>query len=313
MNKRLKQLLSLLTAAILIISGLVPANNVFAESNDVVIEPISNLVDEVIVNSSGEAIVLETDISFDKEVYELSEKKLQTIDKSRTTTFQENLIAETLPVTDAKVTLTLEHETNEIKIKSIETDQTGREITNEYDVVIENATQESGIQAKFIDTITGEEYEIDSEEIEASVVWFAIPIGVAIGEALLAHLISIGLATVIAGVTYIAISEFLKRPKSYNHYKALIDKETKMLWVSDGISKASAVLRLKAGQSTWSTSQSNARIIAKEASPIGNSVGPEIDGGNRTGKLYHYHPVTGYYNGEAIRLAGAHAFYGNPQ
>ncbi|WP_312092172.1 hypothetical protein [Niallia sp.] len=42
-------------------------------------------------------------------------------------------------------------------------------------------------------------------------------------------------------------------------------------------------------------------------------MGAEIDGGNRSGKLYHYDPVIGYEYGKSIRLEGAHAFFGSPQ
>lgn len=314
MKKQLKQLLSALTAAVLLV-GLFPTSNVFAEetTDNAVIEQISDMVGsetEVVVDSSEGTITIETDVSFDEEVFDLSEQELQAIDEAAVS--QEDSNAEPIAVTDANVSLIFNYETNETIIKSTETDQEGKEITNEFNVVIDNATEESGIQAEFIDTDTGDVYKVDSEGVEASIVWFAIPIGVAIGEALIAHLISIGLAMVLSGVTYLAISEFLKRPKNYTHYMAYIDRAGKF-WVGNGLSRSKAVSRLKSGNSTWSTSSSNASSIAKEASPLGKAVGAEIDGGNRSGKLYHYHPVIGYKSGKSVRLEGAHAFFGSPQ
>ncbi|WP_222124336.1 SAR2788 family putative toxin, partial [Bacillus pumilus] len=82
----------------------------------------------------------------------------------------------------------------------------------EYKVNIENATNEK-IEATFTDTATNKKYEINSDEVTPSFVWF-IPIGIVIGEALLAHLISIGLAVTISGVTYVAYSEFRKRKRT---------------------------------------------------------------------------------------------------
>ncbi|WP_394514284.1 SAR2788 family putative toxin [Priestia aryabhattai] len=298
-----KQIVSVLLATVLII-GLIPRNNVFAtedtSTSNINEEQIQDMLDDkdTKIENTKDELSIETNVSFDDETYDSSEEESSPESD------------EPLSITDANVTLTLNHETNEITVSSIEKDEDGNEQVKEYNVSINNAS-EDGIDAKFIDTDSGESYKVDTNELQASFIWFAIPIGVAIGEALLSHLISIGLATVISGVTYLAISEFMKRPKSYNHYMAYIDKKGKF-WVGNGISKAKAISRLKSKQNTWSTSKSNAQTVAKGASPISKAVGPEIDKYG-SGKLYHYHPVTGYKNGKSIRLESAHAFYGSPR
>lgn len=315
MKKKLMQLLSTFIAAVLML-GIVPINNASAEevTETEVIGQITEKLQEsfgateVKVESTDNGFSLETDVVIDEAH---SDSELQAIEEA--SAYDVDPSAEQLTVTNANVKLTFNYETNEVIVESSEIDQEGNLITNEYNVAIDNASKDQGIDAVFTDKETGEVYQVDSEELQASFIWLiAIPIGVVIGEVLLSHLIAAGLAMVLSGVTYLAISEFLKRPKTYNHYMAHIDKNKKF-WVGNGISKMSAVIRLGAGNSTWSTSSTNAATVAKEASPIGKAIGPEIDGGNRLGKLYHYHPVTGYKQGVSIRLEGAHAFFGSPQ
>ncbi|BBP93327.1 hypothetical protein BsIDN1_69450 [Bacillus safensis] len=60
------------------------------------------------------------------------------------------------------------------------------------------------------DTKDDKKYEVNSEDIQASFA-FVIPIGIAIGAVLLEHLLALGLAVTVVGVTYIAYSEFIKR------------------------------------------------------------------------------------------------------
>ncbi|MEC3608533.1 SAR2788 family putative toxin [Bacillus glycinifermentans] len=200
--------------------------------------------------------------------------------------------------------MTLDKENMEISLETDEISQDTGKKGKEYKVNIENATDEK-IEATFIDTETNEKYEINSDEITASFVWF-IPIGIAIGEALLAHLISIGLAVTISGVTYIAYSEFKKRKRTYSHYMAV--RKSKGLFIGNGLKRSAAVARLKRGDDTWSTSKNNAKSIAKAASPIKKIVGPEIDKKGK-GKHYHYHPISRYKHGKGVRMK-AHAFYG---
>lgn len=200
--------------------------------------------------------------------------------------------------------MTLNKENMEVILETDEISQETGKRGKEYKVNIENATAER-VEATFTDTETNESYEVNSDEITASFVWF-VPIGIAIGEALLAHLISIGLAVTISGVTYIAYSEFKKRKRTYSHYMAI--RKDKGLFIGNGLKRSAAVSRLKKGGDTWSTSKNNAKSIAKDASPIKKIVGPEIDKKGK-GKHYHYHPISGYKHGKGVRMK-AHAFYG---
>ncbi len=97
----------------------------------------------------------------------------------------------------------------------------------------------------------------------------------------------------------------------------------KGIFIGDGITQAKAVTRLKTGYDPWSTSKTNAQTIAKEASPIGKAIGPEIDmknGTPKSGYFYHYHVAQEKLLSEYIRLCGkddnnkngVHAFYGAP-
>lgn len=310
----LKKITSLLIVLALIV-GLVPNTVTYAADNldtdeleDELITQISEITDDVEIENTSDSMNVNTEISFDDEQFDLSEEEIGE-DFSN-----EDVNVEPFTVTNANVTLSINIETNEIKVISKELDADGNEQINEYSIDTENAVAGETLEATFTDLETGEKYDVNSEELKASFVWFAIPIGVVIGEALLAHLISIGLAATISGVTYIAISEFLKkdRSKKYNHYMVHLDNKKKFLGVGNGISATKAASRLKSGLSTWSTSKSNAQSVAKKGSPIGKALGPEIDK-NKSGKLYHYHPIKGYKNGKSVRIEGAHAFYGSPQ
>ncbi|MRX70733.1 hypothetical protein GJU40_00930 [Bacillus lacus] len=87
---------------------------------------------------------------------------------------------------------------------------------------VDYATDEELI-ATFIDTETGETYNVNSNEFKASLVWF-IPLGVVLGEAIIAHLISAGLAVVIAGITYTDVKEVSEKLKKEKHdlYMAIL-------------------------------------------------------------------------------------------
>ncbi|MFY0801920.1 SAR2788 family putative toxin [Peribacillus frigoritolerans] len=258
---------------------------------DQVIEEIND-EENVSVEYNDEEIVVETKVEFEEEVFE-------EVPNEATSVYD---------IENAQVALSVNHETNDIILKSIEKDVVGNEVEKEYKVDVETATEEE-IVATFTDVATGQEFKVDSNELQASFVWFLVPVGVVIGEVLLAHLISAGLAIVISGVAYLAVAEFLKRPKTKSHYTAV--RKSSGLFIGNGITHAKAASRLKSGADTWSTSKSNAQSVAKAASPISKALGPEIDKSGK-GKLYHYHPISGYKQGVSVRM-GSHAFYGSPR
>ncbi|MGE1098579.1 SAR2788 family putative toxin [Bacillus altitudinis] len=203
-----------------------------------------------------------------------------------------------------KGVMTLDKKNMEFSLETDEFSEVTGEKGKEYKINVENATDDK-IEGTFIDTETNEKYKINSDEITASFVWF-IPVGIVIGEALLAHLISMGLAVTITGVTYVAYSEFKKHKRTYSHYMAV--RKSKGLFIGNGLKRSAAIARLKKGGDTWSTSKNNAKSIAKAASPIKKITGAEIDKKGK-GKHYHYHPISGYKQGKGIRMK-SHAFYG---
>ncbi|GIN89425.1 hypothetical protein J22TS1_04760 [Siminovitchia terrae] len=282
----IKQIIAVLLSLLLMV-GLLPNGTATAQETDIVQE----VNDSVIVESNDEELVVKTDIEFEENV--------------PTNEATEEPVSE--EIKEAEVALSINYETNEITLESVEMDTEGSKVVKEYKVDVETANDEE-IVATFTDVNTNKEYNIDTKELQASVA-FLIPVGVVIGEALLAHLISIGLATVIGGVAYIAISEFLKKKKTKNHYAAAI--VGKKLFIGFGLSHKSAASRLKKGKDTWSTSKNNAKSVAKAGSPIKKIIGPEVDK-KGAGKVYHYHPIKGYNKGKAIKI-GSHAFYGAPR
>lgn len=298
--KNIKKVVSLLLIAVFI-SSTISNNFAIAEEKTYYNEQIKPLItaNDISIDNTENQLILEKELSFDKPKSNKSNSRNMPNNYSSDSA-EEN-------IENAKVSLSIDYETNDLKLTSYETNQNGNEQVKEYEVILESATDD-GIIGSFIDISTGEKYDINTKELEASFA-FLIPVGIVIGEALLAHLISIGLAVSISGVTYIAASEFLKKKKTKSHYKAV--RRDSGLFIGDGLSKAKAVSRLKGGKDTWSTSKSNAKTLAKEASPIGKVTSAEIDKHGK-GKHYHYHPISSIKNGSSVRMS-AHTFYGAPR
>ncbi|MDX8346333.1 SAR2788 family putative toxin [Rossellomorea sp. YZS02] len=205
---------------------------------------------------------------------------------------------------NAVVSATLDKESNTFTINSTEENELGQMIEKSYNVIVNTATDEEFI-ATFIDQETGEQYEVNSNELNASLVWL-IPLGVVLGEALIAHLISAGLAVVIAGVTYTAVkevSEKLKK-KKHDHYMAILTKGD--LFIGNPLSEAQAVSRLKSkdkkANNVWSVSYSKAALIARKAGGNKAPIGPERDKGKSSAEGYYFH--FHLYN-----RSGGHSFY----
>lgn len=174
----------------------------------------------------------------------------------------------------------------------------------DYKIEVETATEDK-IEANFIDIETGEEYNVNSDNLQASFA-FLIPLGVIIGEALLSHLIAIGLAVTIAGITYTAVKEVsskLKKDK-HKHYMAMITRGD--LYIGNALSRSQAVSRIKStdtkNNNVWSVSYTDAASLAREAGGNRTPVGPERDRGKTSAEGYyqHFH----LYN-----RTGGHSFY----
>ncbi|PLR78720.1 hypothetical protein CU633_03980 [Bacillus sp. V3-13] len=299
-----RKYLAVLLVMIMII-GFVPNNRIFAEENEAAVteELIQEAVGnegEIEVQNTQEELTVEADLSFDEAVYDIpQDTTVEDIvqEEGTSSTTDENL-----NITDADVSLTLDHDTNEFTLSSIETDDNGNERVKEYKVLIENATEE-GIVAKFVDAKTGEEYHVNTNELEASFA-FLVPIGVVIGEALLAHLISIGLAIVIGGVTYTLASEIASKlkNKNYDHYAAYLNT-SKGVYIGDPISFSTAVARLNgstfSSNNVWSKNGTLAKKVAQSA---GGGRTPVFDGPHGTYPKFlpHFHKWN---------RSGGHSFY----
>lgn len=316
--KKMQNLISIFLVGILLF-GIMPKNEVFAQekTEQIIEEKIKEELGsetKVNVDNSEGNLIINTDLSFDEDSYDIENTIDQEDEEVLDDTFdqenEEDKTTDPIELSGANVSLILDYENNDIKVKSTEIDTNSNETVNEFKVNIENANSEEGLSGEFINTDTGESYDVNTTETQASFL-FLIPIGVAIGEALLASLIAAGTAIVISGVTYITLSEFVKRSKSKNHFVAIL--KDKKLWIGNGISRAKAVSRLRSSKNTWSVSSSHAKSISKEASPIRKSSASEIDGSNNTGKVHHYHPILSVKNGKNVRVPGSHAFYGAPK
>lgn len=172
-----------------------------------------------------------------------------------------------------------------------------------YKVDVETATSEK-IVATFTDSETGEEYFVNTDQLQASIA-FLVPIGVIIGEALLAHLVSAGLAIIIGGVTYAAATEVIKdlqKKKEYDHYVAKLDNNA--LFIGNNISLSTAASHLISGGDVWSRTGDLAAKVAREAGGGKPPVPSEnhMNTGSKKNLYYHHYHANG--------RKGGHSFYG---
>ena len=286
---KFKRVISILLTLILLI-GIISANS-------------NVLADEITDTSTQTGVVNEENIT----VVQNNEKTLEI--QSEVSTDIDNVIEGTsdgaTDVTNdghAIVSLSMDKDTREFTVKSVETDSEGNQVEKEYKVDVQQAT-EHGIVATFTDMNTGEKYEINTNELHASFA-FLIPIAVVVGEALLEHLIAMGLAFVIAGVTYTLASEIVPtlRNKNYDHYAAYL-KTKEGVYIGNPISLSEAISRLNGKDfetnNVWSKTSGLAKKVAKEA---GGGREPVFDSphGSYPKFLPHFHKWN---------RSGGHSFY----
>lgn len=137
-----------------------------------------------------------------------------------------------------------------------------------------------------------------------SIVEKSSPLGVVIGETLLAHLVAAGLAITIAGVTYAAATEVIEKlnKEKHNHYAAKL--KSNVLYIGNNVSLSTAASLLKSGDDVWSKSGDLAAKVAREAGGGRAPVPSENhwNTGSKKVRFYnHYHT----YN-----RSGGHSFYG---
>lgn len=261
----------------------IPFNAVFAEEN------------------TTDSSVQQTDIA-DTLEEELEEENIS-LDNLELTT--EELIVETSLETaneeSVAATIVVEAGSDIIKVKTEEIDVDGNVMQKEYEVKIEQSS-ENEIEANFEDVDTGEEYYFDSEEGSASLA-FLIPLGLVMTPAVLTALFHTGAMIIVGGSAYVIATQ-ANKSKSYYHFAATV--KSGGVYIGKGLSKSSAVARIKSGKDTWSTSSNQAKGVARAANPSGQPIN-EVDtryGKPRKGYYYHWHPYK--------RTPKAHAFYGGP-
>lgn len=204
--------------------------------------------------------------------------------------------------------MTLDKNTHEITFTTNETSTITGKNEKIYNVVINELTGENGdlINATFTDTETNQTFQIEQDKTTASVP-VLVPIGVIIGEWLLAQLLAAGTAVVIGGVTYAiwdSVVSKLRSEKKFNHYQAKIISG--QVGIGPGISLGVATVRLASpdiyNNNVWSIDASNAFLVALEAGGGTILAGPELNVDQALGFVYHahYHTSTRY---------GGHSFF----
>lgn len=201
------------------------------------------------------------------------------------------------------VVATMNEDTKDVVLEVESTEKSQPEV---YQVDIHEADGDL-LVATFTDKATGKKYEVDNTKAKSNFA-FVIPIGIVIGEALVAHLLAASLAIVVAGVTYVAATEIaskLRKEKRYEHYAATLNKAKTGMYIGPSLTYKQAKSKLKKGD-VWSISKSLARKVAQGAGGNRIPIGPEIHNKDKNGKVksgkyyYHYHT----YN-----RAGGHSFY----
>lgn len=117
----------------------------------------------------------------------------------------------------------------------------------------------------------------------------------------------------IAGATcYLAskVGTLLKKNSNYNYFPAYLVRGNVYVSTKVGLSFTSAVIRIKWGQSVWTTSEYLAKSVCRYASPIGCiEYGWHGNRNVNYGYYPHYHAVKYYTaNGEYVH-SGAHCWF----
>ncbi|ROR21214.1 hypothetical protein EDD66_1221 [Mobilisporobacter senegalensis] len=173
------------------------------------------------------------------------------------------------------------------------------DIEKEFDVDIESYSEKEGVEGITLIDENNTKYNLNNNEISAS---FAIPIGIDITAALLELLLLLGRALIIGGIAYVAAEEVtleLERQDRYQYYLAYLDYNTSTVFVGDGCSRQSAIMRMQMNSKQsgiMAVSSSYARGLC---SSLGLLIGPENHGAG-SGYWNHFH-------GSAYR--NAHCWY----
>ncbi|WP_375090035.1 SAR2788 family putative toxin [Peribacillus sp. RS7] len=193
-----------------------------------------------------------------------------------------------------------------IKLYTEEINELGELEKKEYQVPLnelEYSTFDNEIvDVTIIDTNSGEEFNYNSEEGNASLA-FLIPLGIAMSPAVLTALFHTGAMIIVGGSAFVIATQ-AKKDKKYIHFQATV--KSGGVYIGKGLSKSAAISRMKSKKDTWSVSSNQAQGVAQGANTLGKPFAEvdKKDNKPRKGYYWHWHPYK--------KTPNAHAFYGGP-
>ncbi|MFD2114170.1 SAR2788 family putative toxin [Paenibacillus yanchengensis] len=264
---------------------------------------VPNYSEASIANSTLNGIEFEIDV--DNEA-ELVIKKVNGIQAKSYSTF--TATDTTSDINSVEATMTLDKNTHEITLVTNEVSESSEKYGRKYNVTINAVNSYGDIDATFTDTETNTSYNVQQDKLEASLVWF-IPLGVIIGEALLAQLISAALAITIGTVVYVAASDAgvltkLRNRKDVDHYMAVISAGK--VWIGNALTLAQAKYRITDPmlnddyRNVWSRTSALAELVVTY--PNKPAIGPELNVNQPIGFFFYTH----YHRWDRL---GGHSFF----
>ncbi|AIF68106.1 hypothetical protein GZ22_16665 [Terribacillus saccharophilus] len=175
-------------------------------------------------------------------------------------------------------------------------------VEKEYNVELTELSSDV-VEGDFTDVETGETYDLDSTEGQASFV-FLIPVGIVMTEAALTALYATGAMIIVSGAAYVVANK-AKKSKKYNHFKATVKGGS--VYIGAGMSRSKAVSWFKSKHDVYSVSKNQAKEVAAAANRSGKPY-HEVDqryGKNRKGHYWHWHAYK-------KKPTDKHSFYGSP-
>lgn len=158
-------------------------------------------------------------------------------------------------------------------------------VEKEYKVEL-TALSSDVVKGNFTDVETGETYDLDSTEGQASFV-FLIPVGIVMTEAALTALYATGAMIIVGGAAYVGANK-AKKSKKYNHFKATVKGGS--VYIGAGLSRSKAVAWFKKGKDLYSVSSNQAKAVAAATNNSGKPYN-EVD--RKNGKPKKVTTITG--------------------
>ncbi|MEW4371824.1 hypothetical protein [Paenibacillus kandeliae] len=185
--------------------------------------------------------------------------------------------------------------------------QTSSDITD-YQVVINEIGNNNEIDATFTDLTTKQEISTvhnSTGEVTPQVV-FLVPLGVVVGEALLAALLASAIAVTIGGIVWTTVGSIKEkiRNQQYDHYMAKVMQGD--VYIGNPISLTQASNRLAGisplDNNVWSKNSASAKQVARLAGGGIEPIGPELQVEQQPNIFYYVHYHT-------WNRAGGHSFF----